>query len=129
MNQLQAEKKYYLEFKDDRGNWSNELGDYKEFESVDDALDAIECLKENNEESFEDRTFRIKDQDGNQSEMYPKVWLYTKNQDFEECAQLMDDEIREEINNEFFGSGMTNQEFLDEYLERHWEKFGENFEI
>ena len=47
--------------------------------------------------------------------------------DFDTCAILMDDEIREELHMEL--APCTEQEFLDAYVERHAEKFGEDFDI
>ena len=46
---------------------------------------------------------------------------------FDACVALMDDDLREEIHNEF--APCTNQEFLDEYSKRHETKFGEPFQI
>lgn len=47
--------------------------------------------------------------------------------DFDACAILMYDEIREELHMEL--APCTEQEFLDAYVERHAEKFGEDFQI
>ena len=47
--------------------------------------------------------------------------------DFGTGASLMDDEIREELHMEL--APCTEQEFLDAYVERHAEKFGEDFDI
>ena len=47
--------------------------------------------------------------------------------DFNTYAILMDDEIREELHMEL--APCTEQEFLDAYVERHAEKFGEDFDI
>lgn len=45
----------------------------------------------------------------------------------EDVATYMDDDIREEMNHE--GGWNSEQEFLDEYVRRHEEKFGEDFDI
>lgn len=47
--------------------------------------------------------------------------------DFDACVNMMDDEIREELHAEM--APCTDQEFLDAYVERHAEKYGEDFEI
>ena len=47
--------------------------------------------------------------------------------EFDACVVLMDDEICEELNFEM--APCTEQEFLDAYVERHAEKFGEEFQI
>ena len=47
--------------------------------------------------------------------------------EFDACVVLMDDEICEELNFEM--APCTEQEFLDAYVERHAEKFGEDFDI
>ena len=56
-----------------------------------------------------------------------KVNLNGYEVDFDACVILMDDEIREELHMEL--APCTEQEFLDAYVERHAEKFGENFQI
>lgn len=50
-----------------------------------------------------------------------------KTVDFDDAVNLMDDEIREEVH----GLGLTDeQEFYDEYVKRHAEKFeGEEFTV
>lgn len=53
-----------------------------------------------------------------------KVILNNTEVDFDACVNLMDDDIREELHLEGFE---TEQEFLDAYVERHAEKFGEEF--
>lgn len=55
------------------------------------------------------------------------VFLRGYSVDFDACVQLMDDEIREELNREI--GGCTEQEFLDAYCEEHEEKYGEEFEV
>lgn len=45
--------------------------------------------------------------------------------DFDAAVNLMDDDIREELHQEL--APCTNQEFIDEYIKRHREKFGEEF--
>ena len=46
--------------------------------------------------------------------------------DFEAAVMLMDDEIREQIHAE----GIEDeQEFYNEYCEKHYEKYNEEFEI
>jgi hypothetical protein len=47
--------------------------------------------------------------------------------DFDAVVNLMDDEIREEIHREF--APCTAQEFVDEYIKRHRQKFGEEFTV
>ena len=56
-----------------------------------------------------------------------KVNLNGYEVEFDAGAILMDDEIREEIHMEL--APCTEQEFLDAYVERHAEKFGEDFQI
>lgn len=56
-----------------------------------------------------------------------KVFLKGYEVDFDACVQLMDDEIREELHWEI--GGCTEQEFLNEYCNRHEEKYGVEFEI
>lgn len=56
-----------------------------------------------------------------------KVNLNGYEVDFDACVILMDDEIREELHMEL--APCTEQEFLDAYVERHAEKFGEEFQI
>ena len=46
---------------------------------------------------------------------------------YEAAVNLMDDEIREELHNEM--APCTDIEFLEAYMERHKEKYGEEFEI
>jgi len=46
---------------------------------------------------------------------------------FEAAVNLMDDDLREEIHREL--APCTEQEFLDEYVKRHKEKFGEEFKV
>lgn len=45
--------------------------------------------------------------------------------DFEAAAQLMDDELREELHDEM--APCSRQEFFDAYAERHAVKFGNDF--
>ena len=56
-----------------------------------------------------------------------KVLLNGEPVDFEECAMRMDDDLREEIHEDMAPCG--EQAFLDEYIRRHTEKFGEEFTI
>ena len=53
-------------------------------------------------------------------------WII-KNGYYEAAVNLMDDEIREELHNEM--APCTDLEFLEEYMKRHEEKYGEEFEI
>ena len=46
--------------------------------------------------------------------------------DFEVAANLMDDEIREELHAEGLES---NQEFFDRYAIKHLQKYGEEWEL
>ena len=41
------------------------------------------------------------------------------------AVMLMDDEIREAIHSDI--ASCTEQEFVDEYCKRHFEKYGEDF--
>ena len=41
------------------------------------------------------------------------------------AVMLMDDEIREAVNSDI--APCTEQEFVDEYCKRHFEKYGEDF--
>lgn len=57
-----------------------------------------------------------------------KVLLHGDEVCFNACVALMDDEIREELHMEL--APCTEQEFLDEYIVRHAEKYnGEKFTI
>ena len=53
-------------------------------------------------------------------------WI-VENGYYEAAVNLMDDEIREELHNEM--APCTDLEFLEAYMERHEEKYGEEFEI
>ena len=44
--------------------------------------------------------------------------------DFDICVSMMDDDIREQLHREL--APCTNQEFLDAYADRHFEKYGED---
>ena len=46
---------------------------------------------------------------------------------FHAAVELMDDEIREAVHQEL--SPCTDEEFLTEYMKRHAEKYGVDFEI
>lgn len=54
-----------------------------------------------------------------------KVTLNGYDVEFDACVELMDDEIREELHAEIAPCG--EQEFLNAYVERHAEKYGEVF--
>lgn len=56
-----------------------------------------------------------------------KVILNGFEVDFEAAVELMDDEIREEIHAEL--SPCTEQEFMNEYVKRHYAKYNDFFEI
>ena len=56
-----------------------------------------------------------------------KVQLNGASVDFSACVALMDDEIREALHMEM--APCSNQEFLDAYIQRHLEKYGEEFAI
>lgn len=56
-----------------------------------------------------------------------KVMLNGSEIDFEAAVNMMDDEIREELHAELAPCG--NQEFLDAYVERHAQKYGEDFQV
>lgn len=47
--------------------------------------------------------------------------------DFDICVSMMDDDIREQLHREL--APCTNQEFLDAYVDKHFEKYGEDFSI
>jgi len=47
--------------------------------------------------------------------------------DFDAAVQLMDNEIREELHQKL--APCTDQEFIDAYIQRHREKFGEGFTV
>ncbi len=47
--------------------------------------------------------------------------------DFNACVALMDDDLREEISADL--APCTEQEFINEYCKRHFEKYGADFEI
>ena len=55
------------------------------------------------------------------------VILNNEEVNFDACVNLMDDEIREAIHAEL--APCTEQEFLDAYVDRHYDKYGEQFEI
>lgn len=55
------------------------------------------------------------------------VILNNEEVNFDACANLMDDEIREAIHAEL--APCTEQEFLDAYVDRHYDKYGEQFKI
>lgn len=46
---------------------------------------------------------------------------------FDAAVSLMDDEIRETVHADL--APCTDQEFIDEYVKRHEEKYGETFEV
>ena len=47
--------------------------------------------------------------------------------DFAAYVNMMDDEIREDLHQEI--APCTDEEFLEEYKKRHFEKYGEEFTI
>lgn len=47
--------------------------------------------------------------------------------DYEACVAFMDDDIREELHMKM--APCTDQEFLDAYVERHFEKYGVDFAV
>lgn len=55
------------------------------------------------------------------------VILNNEEVNFDACINLMDDEIREAIHAEL--APCTEQEFLDAYVDRHYDKYGEQFKI
>lgn len=55
------------------------------------------------------------------------VILSNEEVNFDACVNLMDDEIREAIHAEL--APCTEQEFLDAYVDRHYDKYGEQFKI
>ena len=55
------------------------------------------------------------------------VILNNEEDNFDACVNLMDDEIREAIHAEL--APCTEQEFLDAYVDRHYDKYGEQFKI
>ena len=54
-----------------------------------------------------------------------KIMYNEKERDFETAVQYMDDELREEIHAD--KAPCTEQEFFDEYIKRHHEKYNEEF--
>ena len=46
---------------------------------------------------------------------------------FDAAVALMDDEIREELHNKL--APCTEEEFLEAYIEAHFQKYGEEFTI
>ena len=56
-----------------------------------------------------------------------KVIVNGKEFDADAVANLMDDDLRESINVGFVGE--SEQEFVDEYIKAHAEKFGSDFEV
>lgn len=56
-----------------------------------------------------------------------KVMLNDSEVYFEACVNMMDDDIREELHAEL--APCSEQEFLDAYVKRHEEKYGEEFAI
>jgi len=58
---------------------------------------------------------------------YPKVINeYGKEIDFDAAVNIMDDDLREQLNNEL--APCTNQKFFEAYAKAHLEKFDEEFE-
>ncbi len=57
-----------------------------------------------------------------------KVTLNGKQFDHDAVVNLMDDELRDELHCAMAGN-CTEQEFVDEYIKRHKEKYGEDFII
>ena len=55
------------------------------------------------------------------------VYLNGRPVDFDACVNLMDDDLREEVHSSFEYD--SDQEFLDLYMLRHFESFGEVFRI
>lgn len=53
------------------------------------------------------------------------VILNDREEDFDACVNLMDDDIREALHREM--APCTEQEFLDAYVEEHFKKYGEDF--
>lgn len=56
-----------------------------------------------------------------------KVILNGHECDYDACVNMMDDEIREDLHAEM--APCEDQEFLDAYCKRHFDKFGTDFEI
>lgn len=56
-----------------------------------------------------------------------KVMLNGSEIDFATAVALMDDEIREELHAEM--APCDDQEFLDAYVERHAQKYGDDFQV
>lgn len=56
-----------------------------------------------------------------------KVFINSKCVDFDSMVVLMDDEIREELHSLL--SPCTEQEFADAYLEAHFKKYNEQFDV
>lgn len=55
-----------------------------------------------------------------------KVRLYKDLMDYDECVKFMDDDIREDLHDKYMDE-VTEQEFLDLYVEGHEKKYEESF--
>lgn len=58
---------------------------------------------------------------------YVYVNLNGQRVEFGSCVAMMDNELREEVHNEI--SPCSEQEFINVYAEKHFQKYDVNFEI
>jgi len=73
------------------------------------------------------RLWKISDKTG--AEMTTQKYVinqYGKEIDFDAAVNIMDDDLREQLNNEL--APCTNQKFFEAYANAHLEKFDEEFE-
>jgi hypothetical protein len=59
--------------------------------------------------------------------MATTVLLNGEQVDFDVCVNLMDDELRELVHRDI--APCSDQQFLDEYCKRHFNKYGEDFTL
>jgi hypothetical protein len=59
--------------------------------------------------------------------MATTVLLNGEQVDFNVCVNLMDDELRELVHRDI--APCSDQQFLDEYCKRHFNKYGEDFTL
>jgi hypothetical protein len=59
--------------------------------------------------------------------MATTVLLNGEQVDFNVCVNLMDDELRELVHRDI--APCSDQQFLDEYCKRHFDKYGEDFTL
>jgi hypothetical protein len=59
--------------------------------------------------------------------MATTVLLNGEQVDFDACVNLMDDDLRELVHRDI--APCSDQQFLDEYCKRHFDKYGEDFTL